>query len=138
MFVTSSLGIAKIDFEIGHVIVLTGVGKGFQDGLARESLFDNPDGIVILPSGALVVADTYNHRIRMINKTLTEVTTLAGGGEQGYRNGHCLEAKFNFPQKLCFLANKNQLFVTELNDCIRVIDMHTFQVHTLAVSVPER
>jgi hypothetical protein len=100
LYVTTSKGLAKVDFEIGQVIILTDIGRGWKDGDARTSLFDNPDGIIALPDGSLLVADTYNHRIRLVDKTLTKVSTLAGTGEAGYLNGPCNLAKFNFPQKI--------------------------------------
>lgn len=39
---------------------------GFRDGPLSNAIFDHPDGIVCLDK-IIIVADTYNHRIRMID-----------------------------------------------------------------------
>ena len=59
-------------------------------------MFDHPDGLVYLPSnedeGILLVADTYNHRIRVIDLKSGKVSTLCGTGEPGHADGACLKA----------------------------------------------
>jgi len=61
-------------------------------------------------------------------------TLKKGTGEAGHQDGPCLKATFKFPQKIkCWADEKNKLlFVTELNDAIRVIDLMKRNVYTFA------
>ena len=72
---------------------------GFADGPGMGSLFDHPDGITCL-GGYLYVADTYNHRIRVIDLATRRTTTLIGGETAGHRDGTFEEARIKFPQKI--------------------------------------
>jgi sugar lactone lactonase YvrE len=54
----------------GVVSTLTGSTAGFLDGAGATARFAYPFGIALAaPGGALVIADTYNHRIRRISRT---------------------------------------------------------------------
>jgi sugar lactone lactonase YvrE len=54
----------------GVVSTLTGSSAGFHDGTGATARFAYPFGIALAaPGGALVIADTYNHRIRRIART---------------------------------------------------------------------
>jgi thiol-disulfide isomerase/thioredoxin len=64
-------------------------GKGYADGHAETAQFNEPQGLSLLPEKIaeqvgydVVVADTVNHRLRGINATTGEVSTLAGNGVQ--------------------------------------------------------
>ena len=60
----------------GNVITIAGDGvAGYQDGPAREARFNGPIGVALDGSGRVLVADTYNDRIRRIELDGT-VTTL--------------------------------------------------------------
>lgn len=80
------------------------IQEGFIDGFAGSARFNHPEGIALHPEGFLVVADTFNHAIRKV--TLQgEVTTIAGKGKRGYRDGAGQEALFNQP---CGVATDRQ------------------------------
>jgi len=69
------------------VRTLCGSGeRGFADGPGNLAKFDRPVGILALPDGRLIVADTFNHRIRIISTDGT-VCTLAGSGAKGMDDG---------------------------------------------------
>ncbi|NDK32711.1 NHL domain-containing thioredoxin family protein [Nesterenkonia haasae] len=76
--------------DLDTVIRSWGSGeKGHSDGSAESARFNEPQGVTILPEQLaeevgydLVVADTVNHRLRGINASTGEVTTLAGNGVQ--------------------------------------------------------
>ncbi|MDZ5077666.1 NHL domain-containing thioredoxin family protein [Nesterenkonia sp. HG001] len=66
-----------------------GTEKGHRDGDADAALFTEPQGLAVLPAEVaekvgydLVVADTVNHRLRGIDVSTGQVTTLAGNGVQ--------------------------------------------------------
>lgn len=91
-------GIREIDH--GQVKMIAGTGRsGFQDGIATSAKFARPNDICISQDQRIYVADTLNHRIRMIYKG--KVRTIAGNGEQGFEDGHWFHSKFNRPTGLC-------------------------------------
>lgn len=68
--------------------------KGYADGDAATALFNEPQGLALVPDtlrdalGAdVLVADSVNHRLRGINLTTGQVTTVAGSGIQRLIDG---------------------------------------------------
>ena len=51
------------------MVVLAGGGSGYVDGIATNAKFNTPSGVVGDLNGNLFVADTNNHRIRMISSS---------------------------------------------------------------------
>ncbi|HEX5745620.1 MAG TPA: N,N-dimethylformamidase beta subunit family domain-containing protein [Archangium sp.] len=71
---------------------------GFQDGPAAQARFQAPTGLAVTPAGEVVVADTGNHRIRLIQADAAHtVITLAGNGQPGFRDGPGEQAMFRSP-----------------------------------------
>jgi DNA-binding beta-propeller fold protein YncE len=71
---------------------------GHEDGPASQARFNGPTGLAALPSGEIVVADTNNNRIRLIGADEARtVTTIAGNGETGGRDGQGATAMFRRP-----------------------------------------
>eukprot|EP00347_Sterkiella_histriomuscorum_P008023 403346666 len=107
------------------------------DKRLSQTSSQNSNNTGIQLTGALIVADTYNHRIRLIDlETLQVTSTLCGSGiigDPGHQDGALVKTKLNFPQKVIFSqSNENcLLFITELNDCIRVVDLNSKQMFTL-------
>lgn len=89
---------------------------GFNNGPASVALFNYPLAATVGPAGEVYVADTGNNVIRRISTFGTRnVTTYAGSGTVGYRNGAVADAQFNFPNDLVF-DSKGNLFITEFNN----------------------
>lgn len=87
----------KIRLVLGGVVsTVAGVGEGFADGSSSVAKFDTPMGIAMHPSGVLIVADAWNHRIRAVDGS-GNVTTWAGDGTVNVVDGPGLRASFNFP-----------------------------------------
>jgi len=71
----------------GRVTTVAGNGlPGFGDGPAFDARFNGPIGVAADPHGRVLVADTYNDRIRVIDPD-GMVRTLAGSGEPGSLDG---------------------------------------------------
>jgi ABC-type branched-subunit amino acid transport system substrate-binding protein/sugar lactone lactonase YvrE len=89
----------------GLVSTLAGTGiAGHADGPALDARFNLPRGLMVDLAGNVYVADTFNHCIRVIrpagsdaSSTEETVTTLAGDGEAGYRDGPAAQAQFDRP-----------------------------------------
>jgi streptogramin lyase len=76
--------LCRYDPTTGDVSTLAGTGaQGFQDGPAGSAQFSYPSGLAVDSNGNVLVCDTYNHRIRCLDMTTNNVTTLAGTGEEG-------------------------------------------------------
>jgi DNA-binding beta-propeller fold protein YncE len=116
----SSPDLLKPDVVPGPgVSTLAGNGnQGFADGPASTARFANPRGIALLGS-TVYVADYGNHRIRAIAGGT--VTTVAGTGKQGYKNGPAASAELNHPDGIA-LDSSGALYVADSsNDVIRRI-----------------
>lgn len=100
---TGSHTIKRIEAASGSVKIIAGVeGRaGFADGDGAVALFNGPIGVALAADGRILVADTYNDRIRVVDPT-GKVHTLAGGGEPGFMDAPVgAEARFHTP---CGLA----------------------------------
>ncbi|HZH03536.1 MAG TPA: hypothetical protein VEY30_07105, partial [Myxococcaceae bacterium] len=71
---------------------------GWADGPGSQALFRGPTGLALTAEGTIAVADTGNHRIRLIGADPARtVVTVAGNGEPGLRNGPGGQAMFRSP-----------------------------------------
>ena len=81
----------------GEVKTFAGTGKaGFLDGPALQAQFYAPSGIDRDAEGNVYVADMFNHRIRKID-TQGKVSTFAGDGKPGWKDGFGSTALFDLP-----------------------------------------
>lgn len=102
------------------VTTLAGGTEGFRDGRRAEAAFHTPSGIAVAPDGAIYVADTGNHAIRRVEPDGT-VSTVAGSGLAGYRDGPGAGALFDAPVGLA-VAGDGTIYVADTyNDRIRRI-----------------
>ena len=72
---------------------------GDTDGPAHAARYDRPTGIALDAAGNLYVADTGNHKIRIVSPT-GETGTVAGRNA-GFADGAVREARFNAPCGVC-------------------------------------
>lgn len=111
--------IRRID-PAGTVTTWAGSVEGFRDGVGTVATFNTPSGIALDGAGNLYVADTGNHAIRRITPDGT-VTTVAGTGIAGFRDGPGAQAQFNGPVGVA-VDKAGQVYVADTyNDRIRVI-----------------
>jgi hypothetical protein len=101
----------------------TGVGScGFSDGPRLQSRFDNPCGIAIMADQTIIVADTFNHRIRAIGLDGI-VRTIAGTGDIGLIDGLGSRSKFNYPHGVAVMADQTIIITDTHNHRIRAIGL---------------
>jgi sugar lactone lactonase YvrE/murein DD-endopeptidase MepM/ murein hydrolase activator NlpD len=106
----------------GHVTTLAGDGlAGDADGSGRQARFNGPIGVAVDGQGRVIVADTYNDRIRAISRDGV-VTTIAGGAGLGPDDGGVDQARFDTPCGVAVDADGNIYVADSGNGTIRRID----------------
>ncbi|NIS59271.1 MAG: hypothetical protein GTO13_00740 [Proteobacteria bacterium] len=114
----------------GTVSKVAGNGRsGYVDGQAQNAEFRMPSGIAVARDGSVYVADGHasggaiyqpgNNVIRKISKGI--VSTVAGTGNPGFKDGPGKEAEFNSPMALAVDPRGNIYVSDSENHCIRVI-----------------
>ena len=83
-----------MDVATGHTTTLAGSVPGFQDGEAHQAAFHYPNSVAVSPDGGFVfVSDAWNHRIRAVVLGTGVVTTVAGKGFPGFKDGGRADAR---------------------------------------------
>jgi len=90
--------------ENGKVSTVAGSDKGFADGAGGQAKFDTPTGLAFWQD-RLLVADTGNHRVRVVEPD-GRVWTLAGMGDADVRDGSPLSAAFYQPTAVAVSDNR--------------------------------
>lgn len=121
--------------EAGTQIVTTVAGSGtlgFADGPAGTAQFNNPSGVAVSSDDAVHVADTGNHRIRLLTPGGT-VVMVAGSGTEGTVDGSGAAAQFASPTGLAIDPDGTIFVADRDNHCVRRV-ANTGEVSTLAGS----
>lgn len=126
-----------IDMAAGAMYTIAGDGSlgSIGDGEAAVSArLNQPRGVALDDGGHLFIADTGNHRIRMVASVAGSfygqamaahsIYSIAGTGaaDFGGDNGSATSANLNTPSALAFDANWNLLIADSLNHRIRMVD----------------
>ncbi|HSV72943.1 MAG TPA: hypothetical protein VLH79_04220 [Chthonomonadales bacterium] len=106
----------------GRTTTVAGGEPGYADGPVATARFLYPCGIAAGPDGALYVADTGNHRIRVVRDGA--VTTLAGS-DPGFASGRGSAARFRSPAAIAYQGgDAPRLWVADvLNERIRPVGL---------------
>lgn len=111
----------------GTVACSTGVlmSPGFNgDGTLNSTQFNTPLGMAAGPrNNTVVVADTGNNRVRLIDFGTNSVTTVAGNGQtfDSGDNGPATQASLYHPRGVAYDSLGN-LFITTENGYVRKVD----------------
>lgn len=124
--------IRSIDFAAKQVTTLVG-GDLFKfgdiDASGDEVRLQHPLGLISV-ADKLLIADTYNHKIKELDPKRQRVTTLLGSGKPGQADGK--SPTFYEPGGLSVANGK--LYVADTNNhAIRVVDLKTKQTTTLRI-----
>jgi len=129
--------IRMADAESGGQVETIAGGELFEygdkDAVGPKARFQHPLGLVYLDN-TLLVADSYNNKIRRILLPERRVETFLGTGEAGLDDGE--ETKFYEPGGLS-VAN-GRLYIADTNNHkIRFVDLETGRVATVQIKSPQ-
>jgi hypothetical protein len=88
------------------VSTLAGGTKGDVDATGTSAEFNYPYGIAVDTSGNIIVADAFNNKIRKVTPAGV-VTTVAGTGAPGFKDGPAGSALFLSPPAVAVDGNNN-------------------------------
>ena len=115
--------------ELGTIVGTGLFDFGDVDGRGDEVRLQHPLGVVF-DGQNLLVADTYNSKIKLVDPASRESTTFLGDDEAGWRDGE--EALFDEPGGLSLAGD--QLFIADTNNhVVRVADLTSKEVSTLVL-----
>ena len=120
----------------GHIYTVAGIGTaGYSGdgGPATSAELTNPADVAADAAGNLLIADTYNYRVRVVAAatgsfygqpmTAGHIYTVAGNGTAGFSGdgGPATSAKLNLPQGAAADAAGNLLITDTYNYRVRVV-----------------
>ena len=124
--------IREIDFQKETVETLAGGDLfvfGDVDGTGDDVRLQHPLGVEIY-DGKILIADTYNHKIKILDPKNQTVKTFLGTGKAGQENRGT--ATFYEPGGISVAGGK--LFVADTNNhAVRVVDLKTKKTSTLKI-----
>ncbi|HEX8029131.1 MAG TPA: thioredoxin-like domain-containing protein [Vicinamibacterales bacterium] len=102
---------------------------GDRDAKGDAARLQHPLGVAVY-KGLVFVADTYNHKIKMLDPDSGSVATFAGTGQAGHVDGAGARAQFYEPGGISIANGK--LYVADTNNhAIRTVDLASREVATL-------
>jgi sugar lactone lactonase YvrE len=129
--------VRKFDVQ-GRLSTFAGTGaKGAagDGGPARAAQFNGMHHLAITPGGDLLVADTWNNRVRRIDAQTGRITTIVGTGEKGFAGdgGLAVQAQCGGIYCIALDVPRNRLLLADLdNRRIRVVTLGDGRIATLA------
>ena len=110
----------------GKLTLVAGTGvAGFRGdgGPAAEAQLASPMDLLFDADGNLLVADTFNHRVRRVDRSGV-ITTIVGDGKSDYtaRDGPALNVSLNNPQGLALDRDGNLYVADAYNHVVRKVD----------------
>lgn len=127
--------VRRIDLGARRVETVVGVDLfefGDVDGTGDEVRLQHPLGVA-WADGRIVVADSYNNKLKLIEPEARSAATLAGTAAPGFRDGEASQAAFNEPGGVCVLGS--QAFVADTNNhALRRVELASGLVATVDIA----
>jgi DNA-binding beta-propeller fold protein YncE len=103
---------------------------GDVDGTGDAARLQHPLGVALLPDGRLAIADTYNHKVKVLDPDMGRIRTLAGTGRPGHTDGPGRNAQFYEPGGIS--VSGDRIFVADTNNhSIRIVDAKSGTTSTI-------
>lgn len=118
--------IRKVTVDTGVITTVAGNGASGYDGeagAATAASLDTPNGVAVDGEGNVLIADTSNDRIRRVSASSGVITTVAGGGTQGFGGdgGAAPAAQLYFPNGVAVDTAGNVYIADTGNDRVRKV-----------------
>lgn len=128
--------VRKVDASTGKISTIAGNGTaGYSgDGAAGTAAELNyPWGLCADNSGNVYIADEFNNRIREVDASTGNINTFAGTGTAGYNGDGIMAttAQLNTPSDV-FADAYGRVFISDASNRIRVVDLSTSMISTIA------
>jgi sugar lactone lactonase YvrE len=103
----------------GVINTIAGGSLGGDNGPAIGAVICYPLAISLDTTGNQFIVDTCGSRIRRVDSTSQQITTIAGNGNAGYKGfgGPATSANLNYPQGVA-IDNAGNLYITDPGDSI--------------------
>ena len=128
--------VRKVDLNNGIISTFAGTGAkehtGDGEPASQAGIF-GARAVCVDDSGNTYICEREGNTIRKVN-TEGIITKIAGTGEKGYTGdgGPALKATFNGPKAIRCTKDGNLLVVDTENHAIRIIDMTSLHIYTIA------
>ena len=126
--------IREVDSKTAIITTVVGSGSpGFSGdgGPATAATLNFPMSVVADPLGNLIIADTFNNRVRRVDVGAAKIATFAGGGTGG--DGRpATNAILVQPYGITVDSSGNIFIADTLNERIRRVDASTANITTVA------
>ena len=129
--------IRKVTAATAKISTVAGDGTaGYlgDGGLATSAELNYPLGVAVDASGNIYIADSENSRIRMVTKSTSDISTVAGNGTAGYLGdgGLATSAEIDYPLGVGLDTAGNIYIADTDNDRIRMVTKSTSDISTVA------
>jgi GT2 family glycosyltransferase/streptogramin lyase len=129
--------VCRIDRVNGAITTIAGDGSAGFDGdggQAVRAALASPSALAVAPNGDLFIADTGNHRIRVLSARTGIISTIAGGGSGDLDNDGVLATRMRLERPAgVAVARNGDVYISDTgHGVIRRIDARTGTVSTVA------
>jgi sugar lactone lactonase YvrE len=121
-----------------NIQTIAGVGGSGDGGPATAATINRVHGVAVDAVGNIYVSDLLDNRIRRVDATTGNITTIAGGATGGFSGdgGPATSSLLSFPQGIVVDRNGDVVFVDAGNNRLRKITIATGVITTLAGTGP--
>lgn len=129
--------VRRVDARTGTIATVAGTGEQGYSGdgdRATDARLNSPSAVVLDRDGNLLIADTFNNRIRIVDARTGIISTIAGTGEAGARgdDGLAVAAQLTEPAGLALDPSGNLLIADRGNHRVRKLDRESHIITTIA------
>ena len=129
---SSGFTIRKVDTKGQVTTVVGSYPPGYVDGDFSKAKFKRFGGMTLDQKGNLYVADVGAHRIRKIDFVNKKVTTVAGTGKYGFKDGDLAQAQFGTIEGMT-VGPLGHLYIADSGNArVRMLDFKKKTVVTIA------
>ena len=115
-----------IDGTTTHLIAGNSTQWGYREGVGAEARFNYIPGFAQISEKLVVVADSNNNCLRLINRSTNKTSEFSGQCQsEGYEGGR--PGQFSYPHFVVIdKRDKNQLFITDFfNNAVRNVTVNS-------------